>query len=50
MPDFNAIVETHAGRMAANSTSGFVPVLRQMAEKLKARPDLFGIHPRMDPS
>ena len=46
-PDFDTIVDTHAARMAATPLRGLVPVLRGMAEKLKARPDLFGIHPRM---
>ncbi len=48
--DFDAIVDTHAARMAATTRRGMVPVLRGMAEKLKARPDLFGLYPRMDPS
>ena len=47
-PDFDAIVETHAARMAATTRHGLVPVLRSMAEKLKVRPELFGIYPRVD--
>ena len=47
-PDFDAIVEAHAARMAATTMRGLLPVLREMAEKLKACPQFFGIYPRTD--
>jgi hypothetical protein len=48
-PDFDAIVEAHAGRMAATTMRGLVPVLYGMADKLRALPQYFGIYPRTEP-